>query len=291
MLAEKARTTPSPEAAVAVMRLQALTRQIVAFWSDVDVVVTPTLALPPVAVGWTWDGADGDPQVAFSRQWQWTPFTAIVNVTGQPAMSVPLHWSDDGLPIGVQMIGAPFAEATLIRARRAARGRAAVGAPAPGGLAHRVRELGGERPRVLLVARDHETRVVAGERADDALVRGLVDRARDRRRGAELGVHDDEVLREAVRRPNCVSTATSASCGSGRRRATGPAARSGAPESVVDLLEPELADVARDRRLRDPAARGGERLRHLELRPDPLATIPRSSRWRSAFPRACMPRA
>ena len=89
--------------------------EIVAFWDDVDVVVTPTLALPPVPIGWTWDDADGDPHVAFERQWRWTPFTAIVNVTGQPAMSVPLHWSDDGLPIGVQFIGAPFAEATLIR--------------------------------------------------------------------------------------------------------------------------------------------------------------------------------
>jgi amidase len=112
MLAERARATPSPEAAVAVMRLQALTRRIVAFWSDVDVVVTPTLALPPVPVGWA---LDGSPEAAFERQWHWTPFTAIVNVTGQPAMSVPLHWSDDGLPVGVQMIGAPFAEATLIR--------------------------------------------------------------------------------------------------------------------------------------------------------------------------------
>jgi Asp-tRNA(Asn)/Glu-tRNA(Gln) amidotransferase A subunit family amidase len=115
MLAENARTTTSPEAATAVMRLQALTRQIVAFWSDVDIVVTPTLALPPVPIGWTGDGADGDTRVAFSRQWQWTPFTAIVNVTGQPAMSMPLHRSDDGLPIGVQMIGPAFGEAMLIR--------------------------------------------------------------------------------------------------------------------------------------------------------------------------------
>ena len=85
-------------------------------------------------------------------------------------------------------------------------------------------------------------------------------------------MHDDEVLRTVVRRPNCVSTATSASCGSGRRRADSAGqlvAR--AAERVVDLLEPELADVTRDRRLRDPAAGGGERLRQLELRPDPLA--------------------
>ena len=93
-----------------------------------------------------------------------------------------------------------------------------MGAPAPARLAHRVGELGGEGLRVLFVARDHETRVVAGERADDALVRGLVDRARDRRRGAELGVDDDEVLREARPAAELVSTATSASWGSGRRR-------------------------------------------------------------------------
>ena len=112
MLAEQARATSSPDAALAVMRLQALTRQIVAFWSDVDVLVTPTLALPPVPVGWA---LEGSPEDAFARQWHWTPFTAIVNVTGQPAMSVPLHRTDDGLPVGVQMIGAPFADATLIR--------------------------------------------------------------------------------------------------------------------------------------------------------------------------------
>ena len=43
------------------------------------------------------------------------PFTPLVNVTGQPALSLPLHWSEDGLAIGVQLIGRPFAEATLLR--------------------------------------------------------------------------------------------------------------------------------------------------------------------------------
>jgi amidase len=111
-LAERARATPSPASAVAVMRLQSLTRRIVAFWNDVDVVVTPTLALTPVPIGWTW--AD-DPMESMERQWRWTPFTAIVNVTGQPAVSVPLHRSADGLPIGAHMIGKPFAEGTLFR--------------------------------------------------------------------------------------------------------------------------------------------------------------------------------
>jgi amidase len=115
MLAEQARETPSPEHAGAIMRLQRLTRQVVAFWDDVDVLLTPTLALPPVPIGWTFEETDGDPHLAFARQTLFTPFTAVINVTGQPAMSVPLHWSDGGLPIGVQFIGKPFAEATLFR--------------------------------------------------------------------------------------------------------------------------------------------------------------------------------
>jgi amidase len=49
------------------------------------------------------------------RQFLFTPFTAIFNVTGQPATSLPLHRNDDGLPIGVQFVGRPFAEATLVR--------------------------------------------------------------------------------------------------------------------------------------------------------------------------------
>jgi amidase len=115
VLAEKARETVSTEHAIAIMSLQRLVRRIVAFWSDIDVVVTPTLALPPVPIGWTYEDTGGDPSVAFARQRLFTPFTALVNVTGQPAMSLPLHWSDEGLPIGVQFIGKPFAEATLIR--------------------------------------------------------------------------------------------------------------------------------------------------------------------------------
>ncbi len=114
-LAERARATPSPEQVLSIMQLQQLARRVVAFWDDVDVVVTPTLALPPVPIGWTFQETDGDPYLAFMRQILFTPFTPLVNVTGQPAMSLPLHWSDDGLPIGVQLIGRPFAEATLVR--------------------------------------------------------------------------------------------------------------------------------------------------------------------------------
>ena len=114
-LAEDARATASPELTVAIQRLQSTVRRVVAFWNEIDVVVTPTLALPPVRVGWTFEETDGDPHAAFGRQILFTPFTPLVNVTGQPALSLPLHWSDDGLPIGVQLIGAPFAEAALLR--------------------------------------------------------------------------------------------------------------------------------------------------------------------------------
>ena len=62
------------------------------------------------------DGTDGDPRRALrSGSGAGTPFTRSFNVTGQPAISVPLHWSDDGLPIGVQFDRPPFDEATLIR--------------------------------------------------------------------------------------------------------------------------------------------------------------------------------
>jgi amidase len=114
-LAEDARATASPDLAAAVLRLQALARDVLEFWQDVDVVLTPTLALPPVPIGWTHADSDGDARLAFARQTLFTPFTPLVNVTGQPAVSLPLHWTPAGLPIGVQLIGKPFAEATLIR--------------------------------------------------------------------------------------------------------------------------------------------------------------------------------
>jgi Asp-tRNA(Asn)/Glu-tRNA(Gln) amidotransferase A subunit family amidase len=115
MLAENARTTPSPQYVASVMSLQQICRRVLGFWREVDVVLTPTLALAPVPIGWTWQGADGDPYRAFASQTLFTPFTPLVNVTGQPAMSVPLTWTDAGLPIGVQLIGRPFDEATLFR--------------------------------------------------------------------------------------------------------------------------------------------------------------------------------
>jgi amidase len=89
-----------------------LARRIVAFWSGVDVVLTPTLALPPVPVGWQDEVEGAIPQLL--RNTEFTPFTAVANFTGLPAISLPLHWTADGMPVGVQVIGPPAGEALLL---------------------------------------------------------------------------------------------------------------------------------------------------------------------------------
>ena len=73
--------------------------------------LTSTLALPPVPVGYF---EEVDPPENFERQKAFTPFTALFNVSGQPAVNVPLHWNSEGLPIGVMLAGRMGDEATLI---------------------------------------------------------------------------------------------------------------------------------------------------------------------------------
>lgn len=78
-----------------------------------DAVLTPTLAQPPAKVGQLRN--DDDPVQDFDNQKRYTPFTAPYNMSGQPAVSIPLHWTDSGLPIGVQLVGRPGDEVTLLR--------------------------------------------------------------------------------------------------------------------------------------------------------------------------------
>ena len=78
-----------------------------------DAILTPTVAQPPAKVGGLRN--DADPAQDFENQKRFTPFTAPYNMSGQPAVSIPLHWNDDGLPIGVQLIGRPGDEVTLLR--------------------------------------------------------------------------------------------------------------------------------------------------------------------------------
>jgi amidase len=108
-----AAATTSPAYAAAIGRLQLRARQIVSLWADYDLLLTPTLAMPPVSLGW--DTEPEDPSEQFDRAARFTPFTAAFNVTGQPAVSLPLHWTNEGLPIGVQLVGPPLGDALLIR--------------------------------------------------------------------------------------------------------------------------------------------------------------------------------
>ena len=81
--------------------------------SHLDIVLTPTLADLPALHGSLRD--DDDPAADFRAQKRFTPFTSPYNITGQPAVSLPLHWTKDGLPVGVQLVGRPMAEATVLR--------------------------------------------------------------------------------------------------------------------------------------------------------------------------------
>jgi amidase len=106
----RAATGTQVYAALAVLR-QATRRELEAT-SGYDAVLTPTLAQPPALVGGLRN--DEDPAADFEAQKRFTPFTAPYNMSGQPAVTVPLHWTQAGLPIGVQLIGRPYGEATLL---------------------------------------------------------------------------------------------------------------------------------------------------------------------------------
>jgi amidase len=85
------------------------------WWADGwDLLLTPTLAEPPVPVG-ELDPQPDDPMAGMRRAALFVPFTPPFNVTGQPAINVPLHWNDDGLPIGIQLVGAYGREDILIQ--------------------------------------------------------------------------------------------------------------------------------------------------------------------------------
>jgi amidase len=87
-------------------------RRVAAWWTDHDLLVTPTLGSPPPRLGWfTEDG----PATERQRIRQYCPYTAPFNITGQPAMSVPLHWTPEGLPVGVHIVAPYGREDLLIR--------------------------------------------------------------------------------------------------------------------------------------------------------------------------------
>jgi amidase len=91
--------------------LQAIVRAALTATNAYDAILTPTLALPPRPVGWF---DEVEPAQNFERQKLFTPYTALFNMTGQPAVSVPLHWTANNLPIGVMLAGRMGDEGTLI---------------------------------------------------------------------------------------------------------------------------------------------------------------------------------
>jgi amidase len=93
--------------------LQKITRQIADYFEGIDVLLTPTLGEPPAPLG-TFDSPPGEPLTALFRSAGYVPFTPPFNVTGQPGISLPLHWNEGGLPIGVQFVGRFGDEETLL---------------------------------------------------------------------------------------------------------------------------------------------------------------------------------
>jgi amidase len=115
--------------------LQATSREVARFFQQYDVLLTPTLSRPPVRLGelqpkgselatlkaigrlnlgWLL-GALGVIKPLAAKTFDFMPYTPLFNVTGQPAMSIPLYWNRAGLPIGMQFVGRFGDEATLFR--------------------------------------------------------------------------------------------------------------------------------------------------------------------------------
>jgi len=95
--------------------MQLWARRVAQWWSDgFDILVTPTMPDPPPPLG-EFDAAPDAPLQGFARGGHFVMFTMPYNVTGQPAVSLPLAWSTDGLPLGVQLVAAYGREDLLFR--------------------------------------------------------------------------------------------------------------------------------------------------------------------------------
>jgi Asp-tRNA(Asn)/Glu-tRNA(Gln) amidotransferase A subunit family amidase len=104
MTIDYGRSLTAPQFAAAMQIIHRTGRAVARFHESYDVMLTPTLVSPPVPLGWLdtvrLDGATFADR--FSRFWG---FTNLQNATGQPAISLPLHMTDSGLPVGVQFVG------------------------------------------------------------------------------------------------------------------------------------------------------------------------------------------
>jgi amidase len=114
-LAQEGRRRSAAEYLGAVARHQATSRLIAAWYeAGMDLLLTPAVGEPPPPLG-TYDDSGPDPLAAIVRARPAAAFTGIFNATGQPAISLPLHWTDAGLPVGAQLVAPLGREDLLIR--------------------------------------------------------------------------------------------------------------------------------------------------------------------------------
>lgn len=111
-LTERGRAVSGPEFGLAIGAMRRFAAEALAALAPYDAVLTPTLASPPLPVGAMRD--DADPAADFEAQKRFTPWTSAWNVTGMPAVSLPTHWTADGLPVGVMLAARPAEEGVLL---------------------------------------------------------------------------------------------------------------------------------------------------------------------------------
>lgn len=110
-LIEEGRRRTAGELATALDWLARFERRTIERFAPFDAVLTPALAMTPRPIGW-YDPDDGDRN--FEQQVRYTPYTSFVNVSGLPAIVLPVHETAEGLPMGVQLIGRPGGEHVLL---------------------------------------------------------------------------------------------------------------------------------------------------------------------------------
>ncbi len=110
-LVERGRALSARDLVEALSTLTTFEQSILRQFESYDAVLTPALAMTPRPIGWY--SAD-DPELNFAQQVQYTPFTSFANVTGLPAITLPVFQTEAGIPMGVQLVGRPGGEATLL---------------------------------------------------------------------------------------------------------------------------------------------------------------------------------
>lgn len=115
-LFDQAEATSSLAYAEALLELQTVSREVASgFGSDFDLLLTPTLGTEPPEVGWLWQESEDDPRMPLMLAAPMAAYTSVFNITGLPAISLPVHMAESGLPVGVQLVAPPLDEPTLIR--------------------------------------------------------------------------------------------------------------------------------------------------------------------------------